>query len=1519
VELTEKRRDMKIFFAGCVAMVSAVFAGENSDAFRTKFDREFTLQGTPTLVCKRVSVPPVIDGEVDKDTVWQQCEHTKGAWAQIAARTASGRQTVAYTCFDNENLYFAFVCEEPELQNVKMEGNLATRGLLQAAGSDDCVEAVLEVGGTQGEGEVYSFRANLRGRSQAWGLTQIPANTYTPVWKSAGKLGPNRWMAEMAIPFSSLKRTPGQKGFPAPLRGDVLGLKFVRYGAATENIAARMVSTWNTEIAFTSVYIAGSNGLLFFEDSNVLRNASFEQNGGSPWTKAGDVRFGADGAVLAKSASLSQSVTLRPNSFYILNIRSNDSVAALEIDGKKVTLNKGGGGYWTGPKQTQATITLRAEDVARISNVTMQYQPGEEPPGPYCLTNNYRHSDRNIRTVQPEAPEGRYQYVDIDYAGKVVADGNPAVPKKLGYGNDYRVEDAGGRAGWISFGRGSLTGHPGSVFWTTNNPKDIAAWGRVDQVVDIDLGQEYFVQGLDVLWAAPNTIQFEIWGKAAENDEWTYLYAAQGQYVEPSSQKRHRRASESVRKLDSVVRYLRWRAQPSRGDHILPQMDGIQEFWVWGEPKGTHTGIKPFQPWLPNDLTPAVKAKTAELDPDAITIVPRPRSMQLEPGWFLLGPDTRIVAQDSPEAKKVARQIKDEIFDRWRVEVPVVADGGGLENCIYLGVLSQSDSAKKAAATAGLEVNPERVHGYGLKAAPSGVTVIGCDDAGLFYGVQSLMMAMRWRNLTEDGKGAVGVRAVKILDWPGTLDRTSLDHKGCCFMFALPPTDIERARRLCRLHARFKMTAVYAPTDFAGISWPEGAFAQLCREVRAEYHFEIRPVLQVSPGMGATWNNLARATDSLDSAESNPDERADDFSNHLNFCPLDPHTYDVVFSNLDEKLRNFGEPSRAYMFGAVNPDTAFGGRWEVCTRCARSGIKAEQLYAQFLRKIGAHLKERNSTLVLRSTWIRESANGPKEDRPFTIAFNDVPESIDVDLRTPETVTASQLASDLPYHRIGNGPANLKSTFRISEVACYDSHTLCSFGGVDENNHEPMARKAEQLWYSPEPAPQGPYSADDLATIINSWWYKRDYPGWRAGCRAKSIPLDLRPFANHGSHPTGGETLESGRPPEVDLRYLPLGRQVLANVQFDIIDPAANNGKSLLVMGRPAKGIPPKLAPTVCETTQPIPVNRKIASLAFLRCTWQSSVAGMNWREDWLRPTCRVVFDDESWLVADCFMYKENGIVGEDWNSNWGANFFHNRCGWLGNCPGGSPVRLLMTEWINPYPERTVKCIQYFTPNFDNRVAASCETVIGITAIEPIEQDIAFWSKRTDRPPPLPPLKKPSRESTELTAAEYRISGNGFETAYKLKPFELSQPLDVQGLYLRGFEDFGGTQTFDKPVTLCRVDVRGPVGSRLSGEPLPRSTRGNKVNVKVEISPDGTNFRKVGELSGISGEADFMPIEFPPETVKAVRLTGSSPPPYHETYFLRIGNAGASGSARNIFFALPYLCPHFHWKLYAPKD
>ena len=158
-------------------------------------------------------------------------------------------------------------------------------------------------------------------QASAWGMAGIPVKEgyHTAEWKSAGKFGPNRWMVEMAIPFATLKKRPAEKGLSTPARGEVFGLKLVRWGAEQQDPSDRMVSTWNTDISYPFLYIVGMNGLLYFDDSNALRDGGFTMPvKESPWKREGDIQpIPQSGLSLAKVRAVSQTAEVRrtPSTF----------------------------------------------------------------------------------------------------------------------------------------------------------------------------------------------------------------------------------------------------------------------------------------------------------------------------------------------------------------------------------------------------------------------------------------------------------------------------------------------------------------------------------------------------------------------------------------------------------------------------------------------------------------------------------------------------------------------------------------------------------------------------------------------------------------------------------------------------------------------------------------------------------------------------------------------------------------------------------------------------------------------------------------------------------------------------------------------------------------------------------------------------------------------------------------------------------------------------------------------------
>ncbi|HUW55588.1 MAG TPA: glycoside hydrolase family 20 zincin-like fold domain-containing protein, partial [Planctomycetota bacterium] len=905
------------------------------------------------------------------------------------------------------------------------------------------------------------------------------------------------------------------------------------------------------------------------------------------------------------------------------------------------------------------------------------------------------------------------------------------------------------------------------------------------------------------------------------------------------------------------------------------------------------------------------------------------------------------------------------IRERWRIDLPVVREndaGDVTTGVIYLGQPCLGAHARKLAVEEGLTVDAEKPapQGYGLRVTPARVTVLGRDDDGLYWGVQSLMMAMRWRADDADARSGPAVPSMKVLDWPGTPERAIYMHKGYTSILNVPQDETDRARRILQLLSRFKFNVVYVNAyhgdgggwAYASYGWQKGTLAKLCREVRADYHIEVRPIMPPSEGMARYWwSDIIKEANDWSMGESDPDEAAPELGGHVNICPLHPKTLPLVLDKIDRTVEAYGYPGTVWLWDQAYIDPKGPGRWAQCRRCQRSGKTPDEIYAWFIRSIVTHLEARQVKARLKSGWLRFGPREEKERRKVALDVRLLPETLRIDLGSaaglppgPERTTwETFIGKWLRPERTANGPPGWPSVERVFRGPWTETEVLHSltgggitWGGGSGTGTPPagnLAEACEDLWYAPETRPATRADVADLAVWVNTWWFHTEFPGWRNGVPPGFHPLDLRGFVNHVSHATGVETLQPGHPPEIDLRYLEAGPQTLGGVLFDIIDPAQNDGRGLLMMGRPPDYCPPEVAATVVEKAGPIPVGRRLASIAFLRARWQCALGGMSWHGQWLRPTCRVVYDDGSWLVVDAFSFPHEGHATANWNDYRAGDLYY-RAGWVGNTPTGKSVGLVVVEWVNPYPSKTIRELDLFTPDMDDlhgkRVNIMCEAMVAITGVEPTAHDVAFWADRPDRPPLLPPRKQTPTDIVELRVSrpEERLSRDGTWRSRLSGPDGDVpctgqvigrrtrddggvglQPLGrYEGVRYQGFEPFGVTLTFEKPTTLARVELIGPTHDW--GSLGSYSVRRQKVDVTVEVSHDGEHWRKVDTLLGISAQTDFLPVELPGGPLRALRLTATAAP-YHEFYHPTNFWGG--------MFNRPGSRPHFAWRLFAPKD
>jgi hypothetical protein len=147
----------------------------------------------------RTAAPPAIDGRLD-DPVWREAPSVELVRTFIPdfGRQASER-TVAFMAYDEETLYFAFKCYDRE--PAKIKASLASRDTIRA---DDFV--CINLDSFNDRQSLYAFYVNPLGiQTDSRFASGNEDFSVDLVWASAGRLDPDGYSVEIAVPFKSLR------------------------------------------------------------------------------------------------------------------------------------------------------------------------------------------------------------------------------------------------------------------------------------------------------------------------------------------------------------------------------------------------------------------------------------------------------------------------------------------------------------------------------------------------------------------------------------------------------------------------------------------------------------------------------------------------------------------------------------------------------------------------------------------------------------------------------------------------------------------------------------------------------------------------------------------------------------------------------------------------------------------------------------------------------------------------------------------------------------------------------------------------------------------------------------------------------------------------------------------------------------------------------------------------------------------------------------------------------------------
>lgn len=153
----------------------------------------------------RTSQPPVIDGKLD-DHCWQKSAKISRFMNVTRGIPLEKNWTTAYILYDDEALYFGFLCNHPDIKQMLVHSrNIGLTERDQEVCSDDSVEIFLDPGHTAFG--YFHFMINSKGILYDAVGTQ-GGNVYNATWNAEfpfkAKIYDDHWILETAIPYAVL-------------------------------------------------------------------------------------------------------------------------------------------------------------------------------------------------------------------------------------------------------------------------------------------------------------------------------------------------------------------------------------------------------------------------------------------------------------------------------------------------------------------------------------------------------------------------------------------------------------------------------------------------------------------------------------------------------------------------------------------------------------------------------------------------------------------------------------------------------------------------------------------------------------------------------------------------------------------------------------------------------------------------------------------------------------------------------------------------------------------------------------------------------------------------------------------------------------------------------------------------------------------------------------------------------------------------------------------------------------------
>jgi Glycosyl hydrolase family 20, domain 2/Glycosyl hydrolase family 20, catalytic domain len=693
-------------------------------------------------------------------------------------------------------------------------------------------------------------------------------------------------------------------------------------------------------------------------------------------------------------------------------------------------------------------------------------------------------------------------------------------------------------------------------------------------------------------------------------------------------------------------------------------------------------------------------------------IFPEPPEMEQSPQFFGLERASIFLPDGASSSDAfLAKFLTEELSDRYDLQLQTARRSGlaGVAGPVIVMGSAQSPAIREYCAKKKIDLTPENPgpEGYSLHIDEQGVLIAGSDDAGAFYGLQSL------RQLTVKNDQGIQVPGIRVRDWP---DKPFRGVK----VYVPGPGNIQFFKRYLRdFVALYKFNKLMLEmnacmrldkhpelnagwiefardTNYSRLNYPphplhgreqnsshqdcgDGTFIEK-DDVRDLVRWAEQLHIEVIPEIPSLTHSFYLLTKHKDLSEVPGDKWPD------TYCPSNPKSYDLLFDVMDEYIE------------VMKPKMVHTGHDEwfalvgLCPRC--KGKDPGELYGGDVRKVHEYLAKQNIKMAIWGDYLLQSVRGKglrkhkSEDgwiyySPGAMSPQQVKDLVPTDIlifnwfwsRSEKGEANEAQLDEMGFRQIyGNMEPDLRNYSERSKRATIIGGVPSSWAATTEFNlgkdllYSTMG--CSSLLWSNRPLDAQTLSANVQASMPRT---RNALSGVTLPTEAgdPATPLDISPSFNmpHGSPPFG-----------VDLREMSAGKVHAGNRMFDLV---GDGGQGAVIVGSEGK------EPNPLPRQASIHVGQDATSLIFLHAC---AVPATN------KEAYRLIWDflDSADLLGSYEVVYEDGLA-ETIPIRYGVNILEWNWTHLPTSKtycysadavvcGGSPQKPIIffaLEWISP--------------------------------------------------------------------------------------------------------------------------------------------------------------------------------------------------------------------------------------------